>query len=397
MREAVIVDAVRTPIGRGKPGKGALSATHPVDLLAHSLRAVVDRTGVDPERIDDVIGGCVDQVNEQAMNITRSAVLAAGLPESVPATTVDRQCGSSQQAVHFGAQGVMAGAYDIVIAAGVESMSRVPMWSNVAGGADPFGPGVAARYPDGLVPQGVSAELIASKWELPRSELDRFSVESHRRAAAAQAGGAFDDELVPIDPPFGGQVALDHDESVRPDTTLETLAGLRPAFEDPAMAERFPEIDWKITAGNSSPINDGSSAVMITTPEIAKELGLEPKARLHAFSVAGDDPIMMLTGVIPATAKVLAKAGMTIADIDLFEVNEAFAPVVLAWQAETGASLEKVNVNGGAIALGHPLGASGARLTTTLVNALRQRDQRWGLQTMCEAGGLANAMVVEAL
>ncbi len=390
MREAVIVEAVRTPIGRGKPGKGALNPTHPVDLLAHSLRAVVDRTGVDPERIDDVIGGCVDQVDEQAMNITRSAVLAAGLPESVPATTVDRQCGSSQQAVHFGAQGVMAGAYDIVIAAGVESMSRVPMWSNVRGGADPFGPGLAARYPGGLVPQGVSAELIAAKWELPRSELDRFALESHQRAAAAHADGAFDDELVPID-------GLERDESVRPDTSLETLAALKPAFEDPAVAERFPQIDWKVTAGNSSPINDGSSAVMITTPEIARSLRLEPKARLHGFSVAGDDPIMMLTGVIPATAKVLERAGMTIADIDLFEVNEAFASVVLAWQAETGAPLDRVNVNGGAIALGHPLGASGTRLTTTLVNALRSRDQRWGLQTMCEAGGLANAMLVEAL
>ena len=388
MREAVIVEAVRTPIGKGKPG-GALHDVHPVDLLAHSLREVVARTGIEPERIDDVIGGCVDQVGEQAMNTTRYAVLAAGLPESVPATTVDRQCGSSQQAVHFAAQGVIAGAYDAVIACGVESMSRVPMWSNVPAGADPFGPGVAARYPDGLVPQGISAELIASRWELPRAELDRFAVESHRRATEATRDGRFDAEVAPLD----GAV----DESIRPDTTLEVLAGLKPAFEDPAMAQRFPQIDWRVTAGNSSPINDGSAAVLITTPEVARELGLEPKARLKAFAVVGDDPIYMLTGVIPATAKVLDRAGLRLDDIDLFEVNEAFASVVLAWQQETGADLDRVNVNGGAIALGHPLGASGARLTATLVNAMRQRGARYGLQTMCEAGGLANAMVLEAV
>jgi acetyl-CoA acyltransferase len=390
MREAVVVDAVRTPIGRGKAGKGALNPIHPVDLLAHSLRELVARTGIDPERIDDVIGGCVDQVGEQAMNTTRYAVLAAGLPESVPATTVDRQCGSSQQAVHFAAQGVMAGAYDVVIACGVESMSRVPMWSNVPEGADPFGPGVAARYPDGLVPQGISAELIAAKWELPRSDLDRFALESHRRAAAATEAGLFAEEIVPI----GGIVS---DESIRPGTTLEALAGLKPAFEDPSMKERFPQIDWRVTAGNSSPTNDGSAAVMITTPEIAKALGLTPKARLRSFAVIGDDPVYMLTGVIPATAKVLEKAELKVEDIDLFEVNEAFSSVVLAWQRETGADLEKVNVNGGAIALGHPLGASGARITATLVNAMAQNGARYGLQTMCEAGGLANAMVLEAV
>ncbi|HWI70403.1 MAG TPA: thiolase family protein [Baekduia sp.] len=390
MREAVIVDAVRTPIGRGKAGKGALNPIHPVDLLAHSLRELVARTGIDPERIDDVIGGCVDQVGEQAMNTTRYAVLAAGLPESVPATTVDRQCGSSQQAVHFGAQGVIAGAYDVVIACGVESMSRVPMWSNVPPGADPFGPGVAARYPDGLVPQGVSAELIAAKWELPRSDLDRFALESHQRAARATEEGRFAEEIVPID-------GVETDESIRPGTTLEALAGLKPAFEDPAMGARFPQIDWRVTAGNSSPTNDGSAAVMITTPEIARSLGLEPKARLHSFAVVGDDPLYMLTGVIPATAKVLEKANLSLGDIDLFEVNEAFSSVVLAWQRETGADLEKVNVNGGAIALGHPLGASGARITATLVNAMAQNDARYGLQTMCEAGGLANAMVLERM
>ncbi|HMJ34462.1 MAG TPA: thiolase family protein [Baekduia sp.] len=390
MREAVIVDAVRTPVGRGKAGKGALNPIHPVDLLAHSLRELVARTGIDPERIDDVIGGCVDQVGEQAMNTTRYAVLAAGLPESVPATTVDRQCGSSQQAVHFAAQGVMAGAYDVVIAGGVESMSRVPMWSNVRPGDDPFGPGVASRYPDGLVPQGISAELIAARWELPRSELDRFALESHRRAAQATDEGRFAEEIVPID-----GVAVD--ESIRPGTTLEALAGLKPAFEDPAMAERFPQIDWRVTAGNSSPTNDGSAAVMITTPEVARELSLEPRARLRSFAVVGDDPLYMLTGVIPATAKVLRKAGLSVHDIDLFEVNEAFSSVVLAWQRETGADLARVNVNGGAIALGHPLGASGARITATLVNAMAQNGARYGLQTMCEAGGLANAMVLEAV
>ena len=390
MREAVIVDAVRTPIGRGKAGKGALNPIHPVDLLAHSLRELVARTGIDPERIDDVIGGCVDQVGEQAMNTTRYAVLAAGLPESVPATTVDRQCGSSQQAVHFAAQGVIAGAYDVVIACGVESMSRVPMWSNVPAGADPFGPGVAARYPDGLVPQGISAELIAAKWELPRSDLDRFALESHQRAARATEAGLFAEEIVPID-------GIVSDESIRPGTTLEALAGLKPAFEDPSMQERFPRIDWRVTAGNSSPTNDGSAAVLITTPEIAKALGLTPKAKLRSFAVVGDDPLYMLTGVIPATAKVLEKAELKLDDIDLFEVNEAFSSVVLAWQRETGADLAKVNVNGGAIALGHPLGASGARITATLVNAMAQNGARYGLQTMCEAGGLANAMVLESV
>ena len=389
MREAVIVGAVRSPVGKGKPGKGALNSIHPVDLLAHSIRAVMERSGVEPERIDDVITGCVDQVGEQAVNVARWGALAAGLPESVPATTVDRQCGSSQQAVHFAAQGVMAGAYDVVIAAGVESMSRVPMSANTIG-QDPFGPGVAARYPDGLVPQGISAELIAAKWELPRSDLDRFSLESHRRAAAATDAGRFADEIAPID-------GVGVDESIRPETTLQALAELQPAFEDESMSARFPQIDWKVTAGNSSPINDGSAALLITTPEIARELGLEPKARLHSFAVVGDDPIYMLTGVIPATGKVLERAGLGLDDIDLFEVNEAFAPVVLAWQRETGVDLDKVNVNGGAIAIGHPLGASGARIATTLVNAMAQNGARYGLQTMCEAGGLANAMVLEAV
>ncbi|MEV5323805.1 thiolase family protein [Nonomuraea sp. NPDC052634] len=385
MRDAVIVQAVRTPIGKGKPG-GALSGVHPVDLLAHALKALVERSGIDPSEVDDVIGGCVDQVAEQAMNTTRYAWLAAGFPDSVPAVTVDRQCGSSQQAVHFAAQGVMSGAYDLVIACGVESMSRVPMWSNVPPGTDPFGPGLAARYPDGLVPQGISAELIAAKWSLSHERLDAFSAQSHAKAAAAD----FSAEMAPL-------AGLDRDESVRPTTTPEILAGLKPAFADPGYAERFPQIDWSVTAGNSSPINDGAAAVLITTSETAARLGLRPLARLHSFAVTGSDPLLMLTGVIPATEKVLRKAGLSLADIDLFEVNEAFASVVLAWQQETGADPGKVNVKGGAIALGHPLGASGARITTTLVHALHERGARYGLQTMCEAGGLANALILERI
>lgn len=393
MAEAVIVDAVRTPIGKGKPG-GTLHGVHPVSLLGGTIAALVERAGIDPALVDDVIGGAVDQVGEQAQNTTRWAALAAGLPESVPATTVDRQCGSSQQAVHFAAQGVIAGAYDVVIAAGVESMSRVPMWSNVPPGADPFGPGIAARYPDGLVPQGISAELIAAKWSLSRAELDEFAAESHARAAAAHARGAFADHIVPVPTPDG---LATRDESVRPATTPEVLAGLRPAFVDDAMARRFPQIDWSVTAGNSSPINDGAAALLIMSRERADQLGLRPLARLRSFAVTGDDPLLMLTAIIPATEKVLRKAGLTLADIDLFEVNEAFASVVLAWQRETGVDLAKVNVNGGAIALGHPLGASGARIMGTLAYALRERGARFGLQTMCEAGGLANATILEAL
>ncbi|MEV6547132.1 thiolase family protein [Streptomyces sp. NPDC051597] len=389
MRDAVIVEAVRTPMGKGKPG-GALSQTHPVELLAHTLRALVERSGVDPALVDDVIGGTVDQVGEQAMNTTRYAWLSAGFPDSVPATTVDRQCGSSQQAVHFAAQGVLSGAYDLVVACGVESMSRVPMWSNVPAGTDPFGPGVAARFPEGLVPQGISAELIAAKRSIGRQAMDEFATASHRKAAAAWDAGLFDAETAPI-------AGLTRDESVRPATTPEILAGLKPSFADPHFAERFPQIDWSVTAGNSSPTNDGASAVLITSSETAARLGLRPLARLHSFAVTGSDPVLMLTGVIPATEKVLRRAGLGLADIDLFEVNEAFASVVLAWQQETGADLAKVNVHGGAIALGHPLGASGTRLMTTLVHAMRRRGARYALQTMCEAGGLANATVLEAL
>ena len=398
MREAVIVDAVRTPIGKGKP-TGSLAPVHPVDLLAHTLRALAERTAIDPALIDDVIGGCVNQVGEQAANTTRWAVLAAGFPETVPATTVDRQCGSSQQAVHFAAQGILAGAYDTVIACGVESMSRVPMGSNVLPGSDPFGPGVADRYPDGLVPQGISAELIAAKWNLSRAELDEFSAASHQRAAAAQAGGLFAGELTPVPATSqdGTTRVVDTDEGIRPATTAEVLAGLRPAFYDPALAQRFPQIGWHVTAGNSSQINDGAAALLLMSGERARALGLTPMARVHSFAVAADDPVMMLTAIIPATGKVLSKAGLSIGDIDLFEVNEAFASVVLAWQRETGASLDKVNVRGGAIAIGHPLGASGARLMTTLVHAMHARGARLALQTMCEAGGLANATILERL
>ncbi|MHA5052933.1 thiolase family protein [Streptomyces sp. SD15] len=389
MRDAVIVEAVRTPVGKGKPS-GSLAHVHPVELLAHTLRTLIERSGVDPALIDDVVGGTVSQVGEQAANITRYAVLSAGFPEAVPATTVDRQCGSSQQAVHFAAQGVLSGAYDIAVACGVESMSRVPMGSNVLGATDPFGPGVAERYPEGLVRQGISAELITAKWGMSREQLDAFAVSSHQKAAAAWNNGLFDAEVAPLE-------GVARDESVRPASTVEILAGLKPAYYDPSIAERFPQIDWSVTAGNASPVNDGASAVLIMSSETAARLGLRPLARLHSFAVTGSDPLLMLTGVIPATEKVLRKAGLALGDIDLFEVNEAFASVVLAWQQETGADLFKVNVHGGAIAIGHPLGASGTRLTTTLVHAMRARGARYALQTMCEAGGLANAMVLEAV
>lgn len=393
-RDAVIVGAVRTPVGKGK-ANGALHGVLPADLLAHSLRELTARTGVDPAQVDDVIAGAVTQVGDQAVNIARNALLGAGFPEAVPGTTVDRQCGSSQQAVSFAAHGVLAGAYDIVIAAGVESMSRVPMGSSVLPGSDPFGTDMADRYPDGLVPQGISAELIAAKWHLSRSQLDEFSAGSHEKAAAAAKAGRFDAELAPI-------AGLTSDEIVRPGTTVETLASLRPAFYTEAYAARFPQINWDITAGNSSPLSDGSAAVMITSGATARRLGLEPLARIHTTVAVGSDPLYMLTGVIPATEKVLQRAGLTLSDIDLFEVNEAFAPVVLSWASEIGGAtgadlLAKVNVNGGAIAIGHPLGASGARIMTTLVHALEQRGARYGLQTMCEAGGMANATVIERL
>ena len=398
MPTAVIIDGVRTPVGKGRAG-GALSGVHPVDLLAQTLRGLIARTELEPELIDDVIGGCVDQVGEQALNITRWGVLGAGLPEGLPATTVDRQCGSSQQAVHFAAQGIMSGAYEVVIACGIESMSRVPMGSNVVPGSDPFGSLVAARYPQGLVPQGISAELIAQRWCLSRSELDEFAVESHRKAAAAQSQGLFGAEIVPIETstPEGGVQLMRHDETIRPSTTVEILAGLPPAFYSPEMADRFPELNWEVTAGNSSPINDGASALLLVSEERARSLGLRPRARVHALAVAANDPILMLTAIIPATEKVVRSAGLTLDEIDLFEVNEAFSSVVLAWERTTEVDPKKVNVHGGAIALGHPLGASGARIMTTMLNAMEVREARWALQTMCEAGGLANATILERL
>jgi acetyl-CoA acyltransferase len=397
MRSAVIVDAVRTASGKGKPG-GALSGTHPVELLATVLTALIERTGIDPARIEDAITGCVAQVGEQSLNIGRQGVLAAGWPVSVPATTIDRQCGSSQQAAHFAAQGVIAGAYDIVVACGVESMSRIPM--GTAGiGQDPFGPSVAARFPDGLIAQGISAELITAKWNLTRDELDEFSARSHRLAAAAAAAGAFTGEIVPVtvDAADGGRREHVADETVRPTTTPEGLAKLPASFADEAMAHRFPQIDWSITAGNSSPLTDGASAVLIMEESVASALGLRPRARFHSFALAGDDPLLMLTAPIPATARVLAKAGLEIGDIDAFEVNEAFAPVPLAWLRETGADPERLNPRGGAIALGHALGASGTRLLTTLLNHLEATGGRYGLQTMCEGGGMANATIIERL
>src|ERR1700758_4542576 len=388
-RDAVIVGAVRTPVGKGK-ASGALHDVLPVDLLAHSLTELVARAGVDPAQIDDVIAGAVTQVGDQAVNIARNALLAAGFPESVPGTTVDRQCGSSQQAVHFAAQGVIAGAYDIVVAAGVESMSRVPMGTSILPGTNPFGEAFKERYSEGLVPQGISAELIAAKWGLSRLQLDEFSASSHEKAAVATKEGLFDNELAPI-------AGLSTDEIIRPGTTVDTLAKLRPAFYNEAYTARFPQINWAITAGNSSPLSDGSAAVLITTSEVATRLGLRPLARIHSMTVVGSDPLYMLTGVIPATEKVLRRAGLALSDIDLFEVNEAFAPVVLAWAESVGADLAKTNVNGGAIAIVHPLGASVSRIMTSLVNALEQRGGRYGLQTMCEGGGMANATIIERL
>ncbi|NNH69019.1 thiolase family protein [Nocardia uniformis] len=385
MTSAVIVDAVRTPSGKGKPG-GGLSDIAPATLLAGVLENLIERTGLDPALVDDVIGGCVTQAGEQAGNISRIAVLAAGFPQSVPATTVDRQCGSSQQAAHFAAQGVLAGAYDIAIACGVESMSRVRMFSNTQG-VDIYAP-IAARYPDGLVQQGISAEVISARWKLDRATLDAFAARSHRLAAETAAAGGFDREIVAAG-------TLTADETIRASTTVEGLAGLKPAFVDAEYTARFPEIDWSITPGNSSPLSDGASAMLIMSEEKATQLGLTPRARFHSFAVAGDDPLLMLTAVIPATRKVLAKAGLTIDDIDVYEVNEAFAPVPLVWAQELGADPAKLNPRGGAIALGHPLGASGGRIMSTMLNHLEQTGGRYGLMTMCEAGGLANATIIE--
>ncbi|GAA5092097.1 thiolase family protein [Microbacterium yannicii] len=391
MQTAVIVDVVRTPSGRGKPG-GALASIHPVDLAARVLSALLDRNGLESVQVDDVLMGCVSQVGEQGANIARQAVLAAGFDESVPAATIDRQCGSSQQAVHFAAQGVMAGAYDIVIAAGVESMSRVPLGSSAAGA--PPAPGLTGRYPAGLVNQGISAELIAQRWELSREDLDAYSARSHQRAAAAGACGLFDSQLVSVDV-AGSEV--DVDETIRPSTTVAGLSALPPAFLTPEAEARFPQLSWHVTAGNSSPLTDAASAALIMSESRATELGLRPRGRFHAFTVVGDDPVMMLTGPIPATRRILERSGLVMDDLDAYEVNEAFASVPLAWERELAADPERLNPWGGAIALGHAVGASGTRLLGTLLAHLEHTGGRYGLQTMCEGGGMANATIIERL
>jgi acetyl-CoA acyltransferase len=397
MNNAVIVDVVRLASGKGKPG-GALSGCHPVELLRQVLSSLVTRNDLDPARIDDVIAGCVEQVGEQSFNIARSAALAAGFPESVPATTVDRQCGSSQQAVHFAAQGVMAGAYDVVIACGVESMSRVPM-GTASADADTFGPSVARRYPHGLVKQGVAAERVAERWKLDQDALDTFAVTSHQRAAAAVTAGSFANEIVamPVVDEQGHQDVHSVDETIRANTTVDALSGLRSSFASAEAAARFPTLDWRITAGNSSPLTDGASAALIMSEQMAVSCGLRPRARFHAFAVSGDDPLYMLTAPIPATKRALHRGGLDLDDIDAYEVNEAFACVPLAWAQELGADPALLNPWGGAIALGHALGSSGTRLLATLVNHLEATGGRYGLQTMCEGGGMANATIIERL
>jgi len=382
MRNAVIVDAVRTPVGRRN---GALKDVHPVDLASVPLAALIERNGIDPARIDDVIMGCVSQTGEQTLNVARNALLAAGFPEEITGVTVDRQCGSGQQAIHFAAQGVMAGAYDIAIGGGVESMTRIPMGVTIQQGPGfPFGPKMLARYSQGLVPQGISAEMIADKWGLSRQQLDGIALDSHTRAARAIDEGRFATQIVPVETPNG---TFTTDEGVRRDTTAEALAALKPAFKP----------DGRVTAGNSSQISDGAAAMLVMGEDVAAKLGLTPMARFRQFALAGADPVIMLTAPIPATFKALEKAGLDIGDIGLFEVNEAFAAVIGAWLAETGADWAKTNVNGGAIALGHPLGCSGARVMTTLVHEMQRTGTRYGLQAICEGGGMANATLLELL
>ncbi len=380
MRDAVIVEAVRTPVGKRN---GGLSGVHPTDLSAHVLENLASRAGLDPALVDDVIWGCVSQSGEQTFDIARNAVLAAGWPETVPGTTIDRQCGSSQQAVHFAAAGLVAGHYDVVVAGGVESMSRVPMGSS-RNGQDPMGPRYMARY-DGVSPnQGIGAEMIASRWGLSRTQLDEFAIRSHERAAQAQDDGAFADQIAPIQTD-GGLVSLD--EGIRRGGTVEALAGLKTPFQ----------ADGVVSAGNASQISDGSAALLMMTGEKATQLGMTPIARVHSVALAGDDPVIMLTAPIPATKKVLERSGLRLDEIGVFEVNEAFASVPLAWLAEFGADEKVVNPVGGAIALGHPLGGSGARIMTTMLHHMRDNGIRYGLQTMCEGGGQANATILELL
>ena len=401
IREAVIVEAVRTPIGKRN---GGLKDTHPVDLLAAVLKEVVDRSGVDPDLIEDNITGCVSQAGEQTFNVGRNAWLAAGLPEETPSTSIDRQCGSSQQSAHFAAQGVMAGAYDLVIASGVENMTRVPMGSSMMGQM-PFSATEMARYDGKLVPQGISADLIATKWNITREESDDFGYRSHVQAAAATKGGYFKREILPmkVAGPEGEQTLLDFDEGIRMEPDRERMRTLQPAFQAAHFEQMFPDqLHWTVTAGNSSQISDGAAAVLIASREKADELGLTPRARFVSFALAGDSPILMLTAPIPATRRVLARAGLDLLqDIDVVQINEAFASVVLAWQRELDIPEEwfqdHVNPNGGAIAVGHPLGATGAKLLTTMLHELERRGGRYGLQTMCEGGGMANALVLERL
>jgi len=387
-----IIDAVRTPMARGK-ASGAFADIHPVELLAGTLKALVARTGIDPALVDDVLMGCVSQVGEQYNNVGRMALLAAGFPVHVPATTIERKCGSSQQAVHFAAQGIAAGAYDLVIAGGIESMSRIPLGS-ARMGRDIYGPTLNAAYAPGFVSQGVSAELIAARWGISRDEMDGYSAESHRRAAETRAAGGFVSEIAPVQ---AGETLVSEDETIRAGTTAGTLAALQPSFADDELSQRYPEIVWGVTPGNASQITDGAAVMLLASDRMAKQLGLTPRARFVAFDVVGDDPLMMLTAPIPATRRILAKSGMAIDAIDHFEVNEAFASVPLAWSREFPVDPARLNPRGGAIALGHPLGASGARLMTTMLNALEQTGGRFGLQTMCEGGGMANATIIERL
>ena len=382
MRDAVIVEAVRTPVGKRN---GGLSGVHPVSLSAHVLKALAERSGIDPAVVDDVIWGCVGQVGEQTFDIGRNAVLAAGWPETVTGVTVDRQCGSSQQSVHFAAAGLIAGQYDVVVAGGVESMSRVPMGSSIQG-ANPMGPEFLERYGGVFPNQGVGAEMIAERWGFSRAQVDGYSVGSHEKAAAAQDAGRFEGQIAPVTNDQGELISAD--EGIRRGTTVDVLAGLKTVFKPDGGV---------ITAGNSSQISDGSAALLMTTSDKARELGLTPVARVHTAVLAGADPIIMLTAPIPATRKALARSGLSLDEIGAFEVNEAFAPVPLAWLADLGADPKGLNPNGGAIALGHPLGGSGARLMTTLVHHMRDNGVRYGLQTMCEGGGQANATILELL
>jgi acetyl-CoA acyltransferase len=393
LRRAVIVDVLRSPFGRAREN-GALASLHPVNLYASVLETLVQRSGIDPNLIEDCITGCVIQVAEQSGNIGRQAVLAAGLPESIPAVTLDRKCGSAQQAMDFAAQGVIAGAYDCVLAGGVEMMSLVPMRVNRMG-KDNEGTRFHARYPQGLIRQGISAELIAARWGIAREAQDAFSLRSHQ-LAAADSGVARDIVALEVESADGHKTVA-RDEGVRTDSTLEKLLSLKPAFEDAAMAARYPEIKWSVTAGNASQVTDGASAMLIMEEQLAHSLGLKPRAAISHFAVMGDDPLLMLTAIIPATRKLLQRAGLTIDAVDAYEVNEAFASVPLAWQKDLGADPDKLNVFGGAIALGHPVGASGGRLVANLLRALEARNGRYGLVTMCESGGMANATLIERL